>query len=115
MVSIHYIDDPSKSNSSEILQKGGFNITYGTPGSFVNGDLITDDVEIGGLTVEKQQFAVSTSSAEEPQGVCGIGFEANEASAPNKTYSNFVSSLVSQGLINSRSYSIYLDGPGESE
>ncbi|KAF4468900.1 yapsin [Fusarium albosuccineum] len=105
--------EPDDSKTADLMSKKGFSITYGTPGSFVKGDLYTDHVTIGDVTVKDQIFAVGRSTAAERQGILGIGFEENEAAYARggKKYPNLISNLVSQGAINSKAYSLWLDSP----
>ena len=63
-----------------------------------------------GATVTKMEFGVGTDSTSQ-DGVMGVGFALNEAIlqfglAP---YPNLVDQMVSQNLIKSRTYSLYLD------
>lgn len=117
LITIHSccLDDPRKSRTFRLIEENGFSEQYGTPGSFVKGDFVSDTVTVGKLSAKKQVFAVAKTSAEVPQGILGIGLDENESliSGGGKPYSNFISSLASQGAIGSMTYSIYMDGPGK--
>lgn len=98
------------SSTAILTGEGAFNITYG--GGAAAGDYITDTVEIGGLTVEKQLLAVARSSKTENMGIFGIGYASNEAivSQGGEPYDNLLTSLTKSGAISSMAYSVYMDG-----
>jgi hypothetical protein len=103
--------DPSKSSSLTILDQGGFSISYVTPGSGVVGDYISDDFGIGGITLKNITMAVATKANYVPTGIMGIGFDSGESitSTSGQPYPNVIDEMVQQGLINSRSYSLWLN------
>jgi hypothetical protein len=77
----------------------------------VDGDYITDDFTIGGATVKSLEmgFAASTNIT---QGLLAVGYplnEASEADDPPFQYPNIIDSMVSQGLLNTKAYSLFLD------
>ena len=94
-----------------------FTIKY-ADGTGANGDYVTDNLNIGGVTINNQQFGVGYSSTSS-EGVLGIGYPQLEASVQNsggnsltgssQPYSNVPQSMVDQGLINSQAYSLWLD------
>jgi hypothetical protein len=63
-----------------------------------------------GAKVTGQQFGVGVD-ATSTEGVMGVGYPSNEAIVQfgTTTYPNLVDTLVSEGLIASRTYSLYLD------
>jgi Eukaryotic aspartyl protease len=94
-----------------VYDKGGFSIQYETQGSGVKGDYIGDEFSIGGITVHNLTMAVATSAEYVPTGIMGIGFDSDESIASNggAIYPNIVDEMVKQGLINSHSYSLWLN------
>jgi hypothetical protein len=108
--------DISKSSSASVLDKGGFNIRYMGGGSNVVGDFFSDDLNIGGINVEKLTMSVATNTTDVTSGVLGIGLSTREYSAMlgQTPYKNILDEMVDQGFINSRSYSLWLDGLGTS-
>lgn len=102
--------DPTKSSTVEIVPNGYFDIQYGD-GTESSGNYITDDFTIGGTVVKNLQMGL-TNTTTSGVGVIGIGYNINEASMTSFTsvpYPNLVDQMVSQGLINTKSYSLYLD------
>lgn len=98
-----------------MLYKGGFEIEYGTPGSYVTGDYIEETISMSGVTVTNMTMAVANASAHEQFGILGVGFDINESWVTNgrpEPYLNIIDLLVSQGIINTRAYSLYLNDKG---
>lgn len=85
----HTIYDPSKSNTSAALEGSTFNISYGD-GSFSRGPVVTDRVDVGGATVDKQAVGipntVSRSFIEDvhSNGILGLGFSKINTIKPEK-------------------------------
>jgi len=94
--------------------QGQFHITYVTPNSGVTGDYIQDNFAIGGMTIQALTMAVATQAAHVPTGIMGIGFDVDEsiASAGGTPYPNIIDVMVTQKIINSRAYSLWLDNLG---
>jgi hypothetical protein len=110
---IVFQDDPTKSTSYKDIMPNGFFIQYGD-GSGALGDYITDDFTIGGATIKALEMGLAHNSTL-ISGLMGIGYDVNEASndpdgntAPF-TYPSIVDQMVSQGLITTKAYSLYLD------
>jgi hypothetical protein len=61
-------------------------------------------------------LAVATEVQDASSGVMGIGFASGESivSDGGKPYKNLVEMMLSQGLINSRTYSLWLNDVGKS-
>ncbi|KAK4540110.1 hypothetical protein LTR36_009775 [Oleoguttula mirabilis] len=81
-----------------MVNQSGFKIGY-NDGRTITGDLISDAVNLGNMTVDSVTMAVATELIDwhmSGPGIMGIGSEAGEA----------------MGFINSRSYSIWLDDLG---
>lgn len=75
------------------------------------GDYGTETFQIGSAKVTGQQFGLGVD-ATSTEGVMGLGFPDNEAIVAipgGSTYPNLVDTMVSEGLISSRTYSLYLD------
>lgn len=109
-----YADDPSESDTVEIIGRGDFFIRYGTPGSRVEGDYILDSLSIANVTVQNLTMAYATRARAVTTGIMGIGFPENEAivALGGDPYPNIMDLLVEQDLINTRTYSLYLNDLG---
>lgn len=87
-----------------------FNISY-VDGSGASGDYVTDTFSIGGTTLPKLQFGIGYTSSSS-QGILGIGYEINEVQvgrAGKAAYANLPAQMVSDGLIQSNAYSLWLN------
>lgn len=76
-----------------------------------SGDYMTDDFTIGGATIKNLQMGLANTTTS-GFGIIGIGYDENEASLTSITsvpYPNLIDQMVSQGLINTKAYSLYLD------
>ncbi|KAH8700925.1 aspartic peptidase domain-containing protein [Talaromyces proteolyticus] len=104
-------DDPTKSSTSKVINKGGFSIQYGTANSDVQGDYVLDTITVGGATVKNTTMAVAYKVAEVPAGILGIGFDTNEAivAEGGHKYQSFVDNLVTDGVISTKAYSLWLN------
>ncbi|KAF7513064.1 hypothetical protein GJ744_011330 [Endocarpon pusillum] len=99
----HTLYDPSKSYTSAPLQGSTFNISYGD-GSFSRGPVVTDTVDVGGATVEKQAIGipntVSRSFTEDvnSNGLVGLGFSKINTIKPErqKTFFDNIQPKLSQ-------------------
>lgn len=93
-----------------MVDPGEFDITY-ADGTGAQGDYFTDVLSFGGQSLNAQTMGIAIESSLSP-GLLGIGYDQNEASAgqnPPFVYSSVIDSLVSQGLISMKAYSLYLD------
>jgi hypothetical protein len=110
--------NPSKSSTYKLVDQNAFNIEYQDQ-SGATGDYITDTFSIGGITIKNVEMGLAYNSSS-PVGVMGIGYDINEASnsGPSSTdpsapaafvYPSIIDTMVSQGLIASKAYSLYLD------
>jgi hypothetical protein len=72
---------------------------------------MTDDFTIGGATIKNLQMGLANQTTS-VIGVIGIGYDMDEASLTS--YPNFIDQIVSQGLINTKAYSLYLDDMEEA-
>lgn len=94
-----------------MIDANDFDITYGD-GSGASGDYFTDVLNLGGgASLTAQTMGIAHSSTLSP-GLLGIGYDTNEASDALETpfiYSSVVDSMVTQGLISLKAYSLYLN------
>jgi len=77
---------------------------------------MTDDFTIGGATIKNLQMGLANQTTS-VIGVIGIGYDMDEASLTSLTsvpYPNLIDQMVSQGLINTKAYSLYLDDMEEA-
>lgn len=108
--------DPSASKTSVDLSQS-FSALYGIGSA--RGAYFSDDIEIAGITIKNQHFAVANSSNLFATGILGLGpdpYSGFNNSEPDigrnldtymaSPYSLFLASMVSQGLINSRAFSL---------
>ena len=83
-------------------------------GTGAQGDYITDNFAIGGATVKALEMGLAYNVTLDT-GLMGIGYDTNEASTDSSTettpfqYPSIIDTMVSQGLISSKAYSLYLD------
>jgi hypothetical protein len=106
--------DHTKSSSFKIVDPNGFDIQYGD-GSSATGDYFTDVLTVGGASLKAQQMGIASNATLTP-GLLGIGYDLNEASdnaaSPESlpfVYSSIIDSMVTQGLISTKAYSLYLN------
>ncbi|TVY26096.1 putative aspartic-type endopeptidase [Lachnellula hyalina] len=87
-----------------------FNITY-VDGSGASGDYVTDNFTLGSTTLKTLQFGIGYTSSS-AEGILGIGYQLNEVQvqrAGKSAYLNLPAQLVSDGLISSNAYSLWLN------
>jgi hypothetical protein len=91
-----------------------FSITYGTPGSGVDGYYFQDTFGLGGKTLQNLTMAFATKAVYTDTGIMGIGFSLGESleGEEQTTYRNLVEVMYDEKLIPSMSYSLYLDDLG---
>lgn len=102
--------DHKKSTTFEVSHPDAFDITYADRSS-ARGDYFTDNIQLGGVTVKAQTMGIAYNSSLAP-GLLGIGYATNEASLaqdPPFMYPSIIDSLLDQGKINTKVYSLYLD------
>lgn len=103
----------SKSSTFKTVGKGQFNITY-LDGSGATGDYILDTFSISGSSLTNLQMGMALK-ATLGTGLMGLGYSINEASNSRKnivpafTYPSVIETMVSQGKIARKAYSLYLD------
>ena len=87
-----------------MVSQGGFNISY-LDGRNIMGDYFNDTVTINGEKVQNQQLGLALTTVR-PSGIMGLGLDTGEAAV--KIYPTILDNMVSQGLINTRAFSLYL-------
>ncbi|KAK2608424.1 hypothetical protein QQS21_002991 [Conoideocrella luteorostrata] len=97
--------DPTKSSTYKSVSKRGFNITY-LDTRRILGDYFNDTVSIDGKTVTNQQLGLALTSVR-PTGIMGLGFSNNVAAKVK--YPTIIDNMVSQGVIEHPSFSLYLN------
>lgn len=104
--------NPSKSSTYNIIDEGGFNITYAGPGDTDAGNWVEESVTVGGSnTINNTIIGVALDGADN-HGVMGVGYDTNEAQpnpSRNGTYPSVLDHMVSEGIINRKAYSLYLN------
>lgn len=80
---------------------GGFQIGY-VDGTGANGDLVTDNLGIGNVTMTNLTMGLATNDTGNTMGVMGL--------SPGD--SMMIDAMYNQSLIGSRSFSIWMDGIG---
>ncbi|TVY87479.1 putative aspartic-type endopeptidase, partial [Lachnellula willkommii] len=104
--------DHSSSSTYKLVKQGGFDIQY-VDQSGASGDYISDVVQIGGATIKTLEMGLGYK-ATIGTGLIGIGYSLNEASdsrhnAAPFTYPSIIDTMFSQGLIDRKAYSLYLN------
>lgn len=108
----HDIYDPSKSKTSKKLNGATWKIQYGD-GSSASGDVYTDNVEVGGITVTGQavelasQISAQFSQDTANDGLLGLAFSSINTVTPNKQLTWFDSG-VQQGLFDQNLFTVDL-------
>jgi len=104
--------DPSKSSTYDIISQNGFNITYAGPGDSDAGNWAQETITVGGGPVIKNQIIGVSLNGYDSHGVMGIGYDTNEAYDPDATgdvYPSTMDQMVSQGIIQRKAFSLYLN------
>ncbi len=101
------------SNSRSFVNRGrnAFQIQY-VDGSQIQGDYFDDVLKMGNSVTLQNMTMALASIASRSVGIMGVGYSAGEsivASNPSSVYPSVIDQLVGQGVINSRSYSLYLN------
>ncbi|MCJ1387535.1 hypothetical protein MMC18_000378 [Xylographa bjoerkii] len=99
----------NESTTSKYLSSD-FIATYAIDGT-ATGDFITDDVSFSGVTVKGLEMGVGYNSTCLAN-IWGVAYPAAEAivqNNPNGMYNNSVLQMVSQGLIQSPTYSLWMN------
>lgn len=97
--------DLSSSNTAKV-QDRTLNVTYDTGDVF--GTYVKDDIRIGSLLAKHALFGVAAASSERVAGILGLGASLHEDPP------TIIDTLVAQGQIASRTYSIDLGSSNET-
>lgn len=104
--------DSSSSSSFISIYPGIFQIRY-VDGSEIQGDYFADTITLGDNEITVQNLTMGLAqTASRGLGIMGIGYSAGEsitAIDPDAIYPNIIDELVTQGIINTRAYSVYLN------
>jgi hypothetical protein len=102
--------DYTKSSTFKDIQ-GGFAVAYGDK-TGATGEFVSDAFGIGGVTINNLIMGLVNQTTT-GSGLMGIGYDVNEHSvtsgASTTPYKSIVDTMLDQGLINTKSYSLYLD------
>lgn len=108
----HDIYDPSKSKTSKKLNGSTWKITYGD-GSGASGDVYTDTVEVGGISVTGQavelasQISSQFSQDVDNDGLLGLAFSSINTVSP-KAQTTWFDTAVEQGLFDANVFTVDL-------
>ncbi|KAJ6781949.1 hypothetical protein PWT90_04107 [Aphanocladium album] len=103
--------DPESSRTFTTTIKNGFKIGY-LDGSSATGDYFNDTVTIhNNITIKNQQLGLAKQS-ESATGLMGLGMSVGVAA--RQEYPTIIDNLVSQGIIETAAFSLYLDSLTES-
>ncbi|KAK5064494.1 hypothetical protein LTR84_000327 [Exophiala bonariae] len=102
--------DSSASSTYAQLNLPEFQIQY-VDGSEITGAYISDVLNIGSTKLTNMTMAEALTANTRGIGIMGIGFQSGEAAASQNgfTYPNVIDVLKSEGFINTRAYSLWLD------
>ncbi len=92
-----------------------FSIAY-VDGSKSQGDYFTDVFEIGGTSLQNITMGLGKQT-DIPFGLVGVGYASNEAivsdtRSPSSQYPNLPVSMMTEGLIPTNAYSLWLNDLG---
>lgn len=107
--------DANLSSTYKSLEIGRFFINY-TDETFADGSWGNEKMVIDGSDISTLQFAVADYATSPVGGVLGIGFPRRESvegydDAPDSFYPNFPQVLKNEGLIETVTYSMFLNDP----
>ncbi|KGQ07196.1 putative aspartic-type endopeptidase OPSB [Beauveria bassiana D1-5] len=103
--------DPTASSTYKTTIRNGFKIAY-LDGSTASGDYFNDTVAVSdSISIKNQQLGLARTSSS-VSGLMGLGMSI--AVAAKKKYPTIVENLVSQGLIDTPAFSLYLDAITET-
>lgn len=98
-------DNPNSSSTYSLVNTN-FDISY-ADGSATTGDYFTDVFALsGGHSISEQQMGLGLKTTV-GTGIMGIGYDTDEAATT--VYSSVIDNMVSQGLIATKAYSLWLN------
>ncbi|TKW52011.1 putative aspartic-type endopeptidase opsB [Colletotrichum tanaceti] len=103
--------DSSASSTFKVVSRNGFDITY-LDGRNIRGDYIQDTVSFDGKTTTNQQLGFATQTVK-GSGLMGLGFSENVSS--RRRYPTILDSMVAQGHIGRKAFSMWLNDLSSSE
>ncbi|KAI9838060.1 MAG: hypothetical protein M1819_006215 [Sarea resinae] len=98
----HSVYNPSKSSTSKLMSGETWDISYGD-GSGASGNVYSDDVTVGGLTVDGQaveaakQISSEFTSDTDSDGLLGLGFSSINTVTPDQQQTFFENALSQLG------------------
>ncbi|KAK0112783.1 hypothetical protein ONS95_014516 [Cadophora gregata] len=103
--------NPNTSQTISTVSAGGFNITY-VDGTFARGDYIKDIFAVGDngearIMLQMGLASNMTGVLSTIEGIMGIGYSGQVATSI--LYPNFMDQMVSNGLTNTKVYSLWLN------
>jgi hypothetical protein len=103
-------DASASSTFQELDNMGAFQIQY-VDGTEIEGVYLSDDMSIGDTKITNLTMAAATKLNAIGIGIMGIGFASDEsiASEGSRTYPSIIDVMQSEGIIKSKSYSLWLD------
>jgi hypothetical protein len=103
-------DASSSSTLQELDGLGQFQIEY-VDGTQIEGVYISDDLSIGDTKITNLTMAAATKLNALGVGIMGLSFAGDESIAANsrKTFPTIIDVMQSEGIIKSKSYSLWLD------
>ena len=112
--------NPAKSSSYKTLAAGKFQISYASGDSIV-GDYGQDKLSMDNADISNMIFGVARKgqTSEPLSGIMGVGYALGESivqtSPDQQTYPTIIDNLVTSGIINTHSYSLYLNDLGKRD
>ncbi|KKY14021.1 putative aspartic-type endopeptidase [Phaeomoniella chlamydospora] len=104
--------DSAKSSTYHEVIADGFNISY-VRGAAI-GDFVNDTVRLGDFVIQEQRFG-NVRDLSTGNGILGMAYAIAEALEDGeKEYSNFLDSLYTNGLIESKTFSLWLNDKGDN-
>ncbi|KAI9826691.1 MAG: hypothetical protein M1819_007325 [Sarea resinae] len=106
----------ASSTGAQRVDLGPFHAQYANEGSIVRGYWVTDVFRLGGAAIQDLVMGVATLAISQPQGILGLGLDTLSTITmdEDKSSTNILDMLVSQGILNRRAYSLFLDSLGSS-
>lgn len=110
---INTYDESASSSAVDATDLGDFSISY-VDGTQISGSYIQDTLNIGGSTTLTNLTMASATDTSLAYGIMGVGFDKDESilgglSGAASPYPNVIDVLKSEGKINARAYSLWLD------
>ncbi|KAL3301715.1 eukaryotic aspartyl protease [Colletotrichum asianum] len=108
--------DKNKSSTYNLVMSNGFDATYGDT-SNVQGDYISDTININGTKVLSQQLGlgIRTHRGELFMGTGIMGLGLSKGLSTNQSYPTILDNMVSQNLIGRKVFSLWLNSLSSSE